>query len=117
LLSRESEVHLAQVQEAVRRSVAEVLDSHRTGAVAASAYDERAEALIPIPFAPGKGPTASDRLARGAVPTPGQTNHWPRFVLLANGHVGEREGGPGTSSYKDLEGGVSRLNQPLHGTI
>jgi hypothetical protein len=104
LLSDAADLHLRQVQEAVRRSVAEIFEANRGGAPNLPGHDERAEALIPQPLPPGVAPTPHDRrpddepFASGELP-----NHWPRFVLMSNGHIGERVGGPEISDYADLE--------------
>jgi hypothetical protein len=101
LLDAAAQPHLLRVQEAVRRSVWELHLAQRGIEVAP---DERAETHIPVPLPPGLGPAPSDVRPDGVSYAAGAAgNHQPLYALLANGHLGERAGGPMVALYRDLE--------------
>jgi hypothetical protein len=96
-----SEAHLAQVQEAVRRSVAEVFAAYASVAVPDAA---RAEQLLPVPLPPGQGPRTGDHVlgARGAAQ--GEANHYPLYAAQADGRLVERAGDLYTNEYRPFDG-------------
>jgi hypothetical protein len=104
----ESTIHLAQVQEAVRRSVAEIFTVYAAAStrgvpccdtLATIPPEERAEALIPVVLPPGTTPRPGDVLP-DETPAPQVTpNPWPLYWLLADGRLAERLGGPEQSRY------------------
>jgi hypothetical protein len=119
LRKAESVLHLSQVLEAVRLSVAEVFAvyaavatrrvSSTPEAVAAIPAEERAEAFIPVPLAAGATPGPSDVLPDGSPAPRGQPNSWPRYWLLGDGRLAERLGGPDENRYtvRDERGHVT----------
>jgi hypothetical protein len=101
LLIADAKHHLAQVQEAVRRSVWELYEANAQRPVPDA---ERAEHLLPVPLPPNHGPKATDVFPDGTKPVAGdRPNHAPLYVLLPNGHIGERHGAPDSERYRDLE--------------
>jgi hypothetical protein len=109
LLDPDAFVHLLQVQEAVRRSVWELYEAHAGRPVAA---DQRAECLVPVPLAPGRGPLPTDVFPDGqAHAEPASPNHAPLYALLRNGHVGERQADG--VNYRDLEDRSGALVTPF----
>jgi hypothetical protein len=88
--------HLAQVQEAVRRSVAELFAALHGVEVPA---DEGAVARLPVPLAPGEGPRATDHVLgeRDGVP-----NHFPLYRVV-DGRVLQRTGAAHENRYLDLD--------------
>jgi hypothetical protein len=99
---RAAPLHLAQVQEGVRRSAAEVF---------AAWCDEpwpsaqAAEALLPVALAPGTGPGRADVLPNGGAP-PGDArpNHWPLFWFSSEGQVLRRVGDGDAGRYEVFKG-------------
>jgi hypothetical protein len=77
LFDKDAEVHLDIVREAVRRSAAEVYAMYC--GIDIPEY-ERAEAVIPIPLAPGATPSlAGDELHAPSTIPPNKANHWPMY--------------------------------------
>src|SRR5262249_40082377 len=83
-------VHLRQVQEAVRRSAAEVF----------AAYVDQSEAphvpspvddVLPVVLPPGELPGRAI-LPDGAPLTADHGNHWPLYLLTADGSIARRRG-------------------------
>lgn len=108
-------VHLGQVQEAVRRSVAEVFAVYAAASVrnapagevlAAIPPADRAEARLPVPLPAGEMPRAGDVLPDGTAAPQEQPNPWPRYWLLADGCLAERVGGTEQNRYmiRDAQG-------------
>jgi hypothetical protein len=97
----EAETHLVQVQEAVRRSAAEVFASYAGDVVA---EQDRAEALIPVPLKYGAAPGLEDRLPGGGVlesaPRP---NHYPMYWFASDGTVLQRGADPYENRYKPVD--------------
>jgi hypothetical protein len=105
---RDAAVHVEQVEEAVRRSVAEVFavyagaSARRAPAgevLAAIAIEDRAEALLPVPLAAGEVPRRGDVLPDGSAAPREPANAWPLYWLLTDGRIAERAGGPGENRY------------------
>lgn len=93
LFKPEAKAHFAQIQEAVRRSAAEVFAAYCEGASGMPVQaGPRAEELIPVPLLPGEGPApASDVLPDGQSSFPDHPpNHAPMYRLLEDGRVAER---------------------------
>lgn len=108
LRKTEAVVHLAQVQEAVRRSVAELFTVYAAAFMRGASVDDalamivagdRAEALIPVPLPAGAMPRAGDVMPDGSPAPEVQPNPWPRYWLLADGRLAERLGGPDENRY------------------
>lgn len=84
-------LHLAMVQESVRRSAAEVIAVWRGEAPFAEA--ETAEALLPVPLPPGEAARPTDRLPDPCALLNGSTaelhcgsvNHGPMYLTRRNG--------------------------------
>jgi hypothetical protein len=95
LRSDEAQTHKRQVQEAVRRSAAEVFAASVGEAFPA---EQTGEWLVPFPLCAGEGPRASDEVLGDA--DPATTNHYPMYWLLANGHIASRVGGPSEGAYR-----------------
>lgn len=114
----EAAMHLRQVQEAVRRSVAEIFTVYAAvatrrasaeEALAGIAEADRGEALVPVPLAPGAIPATGDVQPDGS-PAPWiQPNTWPRYWLLTDGRIAERLGPPEQNRYtvRDERGHVT----------
>lgn len=98
LLADDACEHLTMVREAVRRSVAELYDAY---AGRATPEADRAEAYIPVPLPPGATPSPGDRLPSGGAPAAEAPNHYPKYALCANGHIGQRVGE--SAHYRDIE--------------
>lgn len=108
LRRQDAAVHVEQVQEAVRRSVAEVFAVYAGASVrrapageviAAIAPEDRAEALLPVPLAAGEAPRRGDVLPDGSPAPQEPANAWPLYWLLMDGRIAERVGGPGENRY------------------
>jgi hypothetical protein len=99
----EAAMHLKQVEEAVRRSVAEVFAAYCGAQIP---ENERAEALLPVPLAPGERPSPRDALPDGTDAHAELENHWPLYWLLSDGRVARREGGPWESRYRYQDEGL-----------
>jgi hypothetical protein len=99
LRQKVAEQHKRQVQEAVRRSAAEVF-----AAFCATQLPEEsgAEALLPIPLKPGEPLRNTDILPDGT-PAPGpfnsHPNHWPKYWFRPDGKVLHRAEEPREGSY------------------
>lgn len=89
LFHPEAAPHFGMVQEAVRRSVAEVFA--RYGGVSEIAAADTAEALLPVPIAAGCTPHIGDVLPFDmGVPGTAPPNHFPMYARCRNpysGHV------------------------------
>jgi hypothetical protein len=104
-------LHLQQVQEAVRRSAAEVFAAYCESQLPES---DRAEAMLPIALPPGEAPRLADKLPDGAaVPLNQQPNHWPLYWFLDDGTVLRRTGAPHTGEYCAQEDLERRYLRPL----
>lgn len=98
LLEKEAKVHREMVEEAVRRSVAEVF-------AAACGVDlspeDCAEAILPVPLPPGQGPVPGDKPPgnrfRGLPAAP--PNHFPLYASVPGRGIAFRVGGPGENRY------------------
>ena len=96
-----AELHRRQVQEAVRRSAAEVF--------AASCgvelqEPEQAEALLPVPLRPGEQLKHTDVLPDGSgAPLDATPNHWPLYWFRLDGTVIRRVGEPHENRYQVQE--------------
>ncbi len=87
----EAKVHLAQIQEAVRRSVADVFVAYcsaRKGL--ASPALPGAEDMIPVPLPPGERPRLGKDVAPSGAMPDFPPNHLPMFDVLGDGRVGLR---------------------------
>jgi hypothetical protein len=93
----EAAMHLKQVEEAVRRSVAEVFAAYCGARIP---EDERGEALLPVPLAPGERPSPLDVLPDGSDARAEVQNHYPLYWLLSDGRIARREGGPWEARYR-----------------
>lgn len=98
---RAAPLHLAQVQEAVRRSAAEVF---AVWCGEPWPREQAAEALLPVPLAPGERPARSDVLPNGGVPGDAPPNHWPLFWFTSEGRVLQRVGGGDVGHYQAFVG-------------
>lgn len=106
LFKKEARVHLEMVREAVRRSAAEVFAAF-CGITLPMA--QRAEAILPIPLAAGRGPKPGDLLPGRGVETPaeGQPNHFPLYCWLPASQVlARRVSGPHENLYVRLVDGT-----------
>jgi hypothetical protein len=107
----EARAHLAQIQEAVRRSTAEVFAAYcavRAG-VSPQAMPA-AEDLVPVPLPPGEGPVDTD-VSPDGTPLPDlPPNRPPLYKILDDGRVAER----GRNGYVPLE---SRAPAPAPGMV
>jgi hypothetical protein len=88
--------HLAQVREAVRRSSQEIFAAYLGAAPVRGS--EAAEALIPVPLAPGKVLSPLDDVLGGAERR--LLNHYPLVWLLDDGRLALRDGGPTSHNYR-----------------
>lgn len=91
LESPNAKVHLAQIQESVRRSTAEVFGAY------CAAHDgveppalPRAEDLVPAPLPPGEGPGPGDVSPDGGAFPDLPANHPPMYKILDDGRVAQR---------------------------
>ncbi len=99
--------HVGMVQEAVRRSVHELVAAF---ALASLPPAERAEALVPVPLPPGAGPSAEDYLPLSPLIATQDTypgygvNHYPLIVHLRNPEqILQRVGDANNNRYSDLD--------------
>ncbi|MCK6588791.1 MAG: hypothetical protein L6Q76_14545, partial [Polyangiaceae bacterium] len=99
----EAAMHLMQIEEAVRRSVAEVFAAYCGAQIP---EEERAEALIPVPLPPGQRPGARDALPDGSDARAELPNHWPLYWLLSDGRLARRDGGPFEDQYRYQDEGI-----------
>lgn len=106
--------HVGMVQEAVRRSVHELVAAFAGESLPAEA---RAEALVPVPLPPGAGPSGLDYLPLSPLITTLDTyadsdkNHYPLIVHLRNPDlILQRVGEPYRNHYLDLD---QSLPQPV----
>jgi hypothetical protein len=83
LLKGEAELHLAVVQEAVRRSAGEVF--LRFCGTRDVQKEQTAEALLPVPLAAGSAPLPTDvhPFELGSPPS-GPPNHFPLYILASD---------------------------------
>lgn len=110
---RDAPLHLAQVQEAVRRSAGEVF---ATWCGEPWPQQHAAEALLPVALAPGEQLRHSDVLPDGSVaPADASPNHWPLFWFSSEGRVLRRVGAGALGEYQVL-GGMSPW-QTVEGTL
>lgn len=88
----EAKTHLAQIQEAVRRSAAEVFAAYCAARKDAAAPEmPRGEDLIPVPLAAGEGPDpVADASPDGGDLPDFPPNHLPMFKVLDDGSIAER---------------------------
>jgi hypothetical protein len=97
--------HLLQVQEAVRRSAAEVFAAY-CAAMTKSRCPEvaSAEDLVPVPLASGEGPGVTDVLPDGSSPPRNAPpNHWPLFWFDGMGKIVRRNGAPEVNDYSYVD--------------
>jgi hypothetical protein len=90
LLRDEARHNLYQVQEAVRRSAAEMFAASRN-----TTLDEleRADAIVPVPLPPGSGPRLNDRLPDNSPPpVDAPNNSYPMYWFDEDGRVLVRRG-------------------------
>lgn len=100
-------LHLKQVQEAVRRSAAEVFASFCGTRLPVM---ERAEAILPIPLPPGSPFFDSDVFPHGqAIPQGTKPNHWPLYWFRSDHTVLERIGRPYQNLYRAIGGSFTGL--------
>jgi len=95
LRTDEAAAHRQQVREAVRRSAAEVFAASRGVRVEP---ERTGEYLIPQPLASGERPRAGDVVLGDLDQS--VANHYPRYWLLADGHIANRVGGPDEPGYR-----------------
>ena len=99
--------HVGMVQEAVRRSVHELVAAFASASVPPA---ERAEALVPVPLPPGTGPSAEDFLPLSPLITTQDTypgygvNHYPLMIHLRDPEqILQRVGDANNNRYTDLD--------------
>jgi len=93
LRRNKSAQHKLQVQEATRRSVAEVFEAYAAAiSKQRPQYHGKAEDILPVPLAPGKMP---ERNAQGPdgrlLPDRLKPNHWPLYWFRPDGMIIKRE--------------------------
>jgi hypothetical protein len=90
--------HRRMVQEAIRRSAAEIFAAYCRVTLPES---ERAVALLPVPLGPGETPGPQDRThTPGGAPDAAPPNHWPLYWFKSDGTVTRRTGEPSENHYK-----------------
>jgi len=100
-----SRQHLSQVQEAVRRSAAEVfaaycaaMTSNKIPSVAC------AEDIVPVPLPPGEGPRITAIMPDGSSPPRNAfPNHWPLYWFDKTGNIVRRNGAPEDRDYSYVD--------------
>ena len=101
LLADEARAHLRMVQEAVRRSAAEVFAAFAGLELPA---DERGSALIPVALPPGTRPRLTDVGVEGeSLPADARPNGWPLYWFDADGTVIRRLGEPDENRYRPID--------------
>jgi hypothetical protein len=103
--SDEAQLNLYMVQEAVRRSAAEVVHAFLG---AAFPPGQSARGLMPVPLAPGAGPRMGDVMPDASAPPRTLPNHYPYFWFDGAGRVIERDGGLDSPLYKYPDGGAAQ---------
>lgn len=114
LFRPESAHHFGMVQEAVRRSVAEVFARYCGVSDIGSA--NTAEALLPIPLAAGMAPQVGDVLPFGlGAPDTEPANHFPLYAICTNPHTRKivmarrvRDDAPSENLYFEQDGDESQ---------
>lgn len=91
LRKEEARVHLRQVQEAVRRSAAEVFAAYVAG-VPAAVTPAPVQDILPALLGPGESPGLRDTLPDGSPLPDRDPNHWPLYLLTATGDLVRRSG-------------------------
>jgi hypothetical protein len=102
LRSPEAGPHRWLVQEAVRRSAAEVFAAFCRVDMAPI---DCAVALLPVPLPPGNAPGPEDRVVPEGGPAnrrPGP-NHWPLYWFSEHGDVTHRRGRPSDGAYESAD--------------
>jgi hypothetical protein len=92
--------HLRRVQEAVRRSAAEVFAAYCD---AETKVDQRAEAVLPVPLSPGERPSIRDVLVDGSAGWSDVANHWPLYDIDSRGRIRRRIGERWENRYRHVE--------------
>lgn len=109
LCKLEAKIHLAQIQEAVRLSVAEVFARFCGATIPA---DQRAEDRVPVPLKPGELPGPFDRLPSGGDVKDGYasiaSNHYPMYIVLSDGALAQRSGSMWQNQYMRMAYGAPR---------
>jgi hypothetical protein len=111
LLRDEARDNLRQVQEAVRRSAAEVFAASRNTSVDPA---DRADALVPIPLKPGSRPGPNDQLPEEQTPPVNpRPNPWPLYWFDKAGNVLVRGSDPWMMSYEFQHWGPAASPEPM----
>jgi hypothetical protein len=115
LLRDEARYNLYMVQEAVRRSAAEVFAASRNWTLDAV---DCADAIVPVPLPPGTGPGRNDRLPDNSDP-PVNTQHnpYPMYWFDKDGKVLVRTGDTSQSIYEFQHWGPAAAPEPAPFTI
>jgi len=111
LLRDEARHTLYQVQEAVRRSAAEVFAASRNKTLDAV---DRADAIVPVPLPPGTGPGRDDRLPNNdPPPVNAQNNSYPMYWFDQDGKILVRSGDPSQQIYEFQHWGSAAAPVPV----
>jgi hypothetical protein len=111
LLRPEAHYNLYQVQEAVRRSAAEVFAASLNQTLNAI---DCADAIVPVPLPPGSGPGRDDRLPDNSPPpVNAQHNLYPLYWFDKDGKVLVRSGDPSQPIYEFQHWGPAAAPVPM----